>query len=348
MSSTPQLFQHVILGLGVGLGIWLLGWLLARLSLPRIAQWLSRSPTDLDDLLLAAIRPHLPLWLFVLGAVVGARFGRLAEDPQRILDRSALVIVVLSASFALAAFAGRIASRALNRVGHLPATSLVEHVIRIVIVSIGAMVVLTNLGIAIAPILTALGVGSLAIALALQPTLANLFAGFYLALTRQMRIGDFVELETGQRGIVSDIGWRTTHLHDPQDCLVIVPNAKLAELIVRNYSRPDPEYAVVVPVGAGYGADLERVEELALKSAREAIASVEGGDSSFQPHVRFSTLGDSSVSCSVTLRARSYAERSLVAHEFIKRLHAEYRRDGIEPPFPRRVVQMSGAADAGR
>ena len=302
------------------------------------------STTDLDDLLIAAVRPHLPVWFLALGLSLGARIGGLDPGWQVLLDRVATAVVLLSVTIAVSSFAGRMLARALSAAaGGLPSSSLVQLLIRIAIFTIGAMVVLSQLGVAITPVLTALGVGSLAVALALQPTLANMFAGIYLAVARQIRIGDFVELETGQSGFVTDIGWRTTLIRELPNNMIIIPNSKLAEIIVKNYALPDPELATLVDVGVSYASDLEQVERLTIETARETLRDVEGGIPTFEPFIRYNAFGDSAVQFTVVLRARTVTDRFALRHEFMKRLHHAFAQHGIEIPFPQRVVHTAPA-----
>lgn len=191
-----------------------------------------------------------------------------------------------------------------------------------------------------APLLAALGVGSLAIALALQPTLSNLFAGFLITLARRIRVGDFIELEGGQQGEVADIGWRSTQLRELSNNLVVVPNAKLAEVIVRNHSLPESEQAALVHVGVSYDSDLDHVEKTTLEAARQIQHEVSGAIPMFEPFIRYHTLSDSSIDFTVTLRVQTFVDRYRVTHEFIKLLHRRYREAGIEIPFPQSVVHL--------
>ncbi|HET6372298.1 MAG TPA: mechanosensitive ion channel family protein, partial [Candidatus Polarisedimenticolia bacterium] len=185
---------------------------------------------------------------------------------------------------------------------------------------------------------TALGVGSLAVALALQPTLSNLFAGVHLTVARPVRVGDFIELEGGRKGFVEDIGWRATRVRELPNNLVIVPNAKLAEMVLVNYAMPESEQAALVQVSVSYASDLAHVERVTVEVAREILTEVRGGVAEFEPFIRFHTFGDSSIDFTVILRVRGFTDRFLVVHEFVKRLHSRYGREGIEIPFPQRVL----------
>jgi len=306
-------------------------------------QLIHRTPTDLDDILIDALKPHLPLWFLVLGVTIGLRYAALPPHIVGRIDRGAIAVFLLSVTFAAAAFAGRmVASRAVRHPGAVATTTLTQNAVRVAIIVLGAMVVISNLGIAITPIITALGVGSLAVALALQPTLANMFAGFHLTLANQIRVGDYVDLETGQKGYVTDIGWRNTEIRELPNNIVLVPNSRLAEIIVRNYSLPSNEQSALVQVGVSYNSDLAKVEQVTIDVAREVLREVKGGVAEFEPYIRYHTFGDSSINFSVILRVLEYVDRYPVTHEFVKRLHRRYDEEGIEIPFPQRVVHFPG------
>jgi len=126
----------------------------------------------------------------------------------------------------------------------VPVSSLMQSIASGVVAGLGALVILNGLGLSITPMLTALGVGGLAVALALQKPLANFFAGVFLTLAGQIRVGDFVTPDSGQEGIVADFGWRSTRLRMLVNNLVIVPNSKLAQAVVVNHHLPTPKLAV--------------------------------------------------------------------------------------------------------
>ncbi len=334
---------------GVASATWALGWLVSRFGLELLARLMRRTRTDLDDALLKALRPHVPFWFLVLGVVLGIRYGHPAEVVITRVDRGATAALLLSLSFALASFLTYVVeARARRWPEAVPATTLTQNAVRIVVIGLGALVVLGNLGIAITPILTALGVGSLAVALALQPTLSNLFAGFHVTLARKIRVGDYIELETGQQGFVVDIGWRSTEIRELPNNLIIVPNARISEIIVKNYAFPDVGQSVPVEGGVAYGSDLEEVERVTLEVARDVQRTVEGADPDHEPRMRFHTFADSSVNFKVILRVKEFPARFTATHEFLKRLHRRYGEAGIEIPFPQRVVHMAEVPGGSR
>jgi small-conductance mechanosensitive channel len=220
----------------------------------------------------------------------------------------------------------------------LPVSSLTRNVAWTLIAILGLLVILNGLGLSITPMLTALGVGGLAVALALQEPLANFFAGLFITLAGQIRVGDYVKLDSGQEGYVVDFSWRSTRLRMLANNLVVVPNAKLAQAIVVNHDLPSRDLAVLVDVGVDYGSDLAQVERVVMDVGHEVMTDVAGGVPEFEPFIRYHTFGDSSIDFTVILRAREFVDQYLIKHEFVKRLHARFNQEGIVIPFPIRAI----------
>lgn len=224
--------------------------------------------------------------------------------------------------------------------GLLPSISIFTNLTRVVVFTVGFLVLLQTFGISVTPILTALGVGGLAVALALQETLSNFFAGLHILVSKQVRPGDYVQLESGVEGYVTDVSWRNTTIRSLPNNMVIIPNARLASAIITNYNQPEPEMAVLVQVGVGYESDLKKVERVTLEVAKEVMREVEGGIPSFEPFIRYHTFADFSINFTVILRAREFVDQYLIKHEFVKRLQKCYQKEKIEIPFPIRTVHL--------
>ncbi len=329
--------------------LWAGGWLLYRLALPLLRRLARQTPIDWDDVIIEGISPYVPLWFALVGVPIAARHALLPADWVTRADRIALFLAYFTAALAVASILSRfVAHRAGPITSKLPATTLTQNAIRIGIVIMGAVAGLGSIGIAVGPMLAALGVGSLAVALALQPTLTNLIAGFLITFARQVRVGDVIELEQGQLGVVEDISWRTLTIREPANNLITIPNARMAELIVRNYGLPDPTCAVLVPIGVAYGSDLSRVEQVLIETAtavRDGNPGIAVPD--FAPIVRFVSFADSSVNLMIILRAVNALERTAVSSFVLKAVHGRFAQEGIEIPFPQRVVRVEpGGAES--
>ncbi|MEO6462290.1 MAG: mechanosensitive ion channel family protein [Candidatus Eisenbacteria bacterium] len=331
--------------LAIVLAAFVVGRLVARLLSRLLARIVRRTATQADDLLVEVVARHLPWWIAAVTAVTVARVGPGSPGLVHTVDRVAQLIVTLSVTLALASFlSGLLERRILPIGGGVGATTLTRKLLWWIIVVVGAMVALSGLGVEITPLLAALGIGSLAVGLALQPTLTNVFAGFNLSLAQRMRVGDFVRLEGGQEGRIVDIGWRSTEIRSIGDSIILVPNAKLAEIIVTNYSLPGDEVALPFEVMVASGSDLEHVERVALDEARVLQQEVEGAVPGHLPIVRYLGFADSAIRLVIILRARAYPDRVVLTHEFLKRLKRRFEHEKIEVPYPQRVVRTIGGA----
>ncbi len=264
------------------------------------------------------------------------QFKLLEALRKTALSLSIICFTLFFADFLASVFRKKVSS--LKEV--LPPTSLLEHLIKILVFVIGALVLLRSLGISITPALAGLGIGGLAVALALQGPLANFFSGIHLLLSKQIRIGDYIKLETGEEGHIIDITWRNTTIKQLSNNIVIIPNSKLASLIIVNYDQPEKELSVPINIGISYSSDLEKVERVTIEVAKEVMREVPGGVPEFEPFVRYHSFGEFSINFTVILRAKGYTDQFLIKHEFIKRLYRRYREEGIEIPFPIRVIYL--------
>jgi small-conductance mechanosensitive channel len=181
--------------------------------------------------------------------------------------------------------------------------------------------------------------GGLAVALALQNTLSNVFAGIHIVSDRPINFGDYIHVEGGVSGFVEDIGWRSTRVRTLPNTLVIIPNSKLAESIITNYSLPVLEMSAVIQCGVDYGSDLEKVERVTIDVAKQIQKTIPGAKRDFQPFIRYHTFDESNINFSIILRVEEPAAKYIVTHEFIKALKKRYDEEGIEISWPIMKIQ---------
>lgn len=220
---------------------------------------------------------------------------------------------------------------------NMPKSSLLNNIVNFGIYAMGFLVILQYYGISIAPILTALGVGGMAVALGLQDTLANIFAGIHLILSKQLRINDFIKLSGGEEGRVTDITWRFTKLQSVNNNVVVVPNQNISKAIITNYSMPRQDITISVAIGVSYDSDLERVEAVCIETAKGILAKYDPTVMT-DPVVRYNQFADSSINFNVIMHVSDFMSQYVVKHEFIKAITKSFRRENIEIPFPIRTV----------
>ena len=214
----------------------------------------------------------------------------------------------------------------------------VRRVLPLAIYSIALLVTLDGLGVAISPLLAGFGIGGLAVALAVQPTLSNFFAGTYLVTEGELKEGDFIELEGGPSGYVVDVGWRSTKIRSRFNNLVIIPNSKMVDTIVTNYYSPTPAMNVIVNCGVSYDSNLKEVEEIVTKIANDLVKSSPYAIEEVDPFIGFSNFGDSNIDFFVFLQAKDRTESFILKSELIKRIHERFDEEGIEINYPVRKL----------
>lgn len=335
MNRALTLHDIVIAGIAVLGGV--AAGLLLRLLLGWLGKGARRTRWSGDDIIVDALRTMAP-WAALTGGVsVAAATLPLTGTVRHTVHQGIVAALILTVTITSARVVAELAGSRSARVG---SATILVNITRIAVLAIGVMILLETLGVSIAPLLTALGVGGLAVALALQDTLANLFAGVHILASKTVQPGDYIRLSGGEEGYVVDINWRNTVIRTQADNLVIIPNDQLSGAIMTNYHRPQAELSVVVQAGVSLSSDLGQVERVTISVAEKVMAEVPGGVPEHEPVVRFHTFGESRVDFSVVLRACEFSDQYRIKHEFIKRLHQRYLAEGIEIAHPVRNVVL--------
>ena len=307
-----------------------------RTYLRRIAE---KTRTDIDDLVLRIIKKPLCIFIVFVGFYLGLKSLSVLAPYYLLIDRLFFIISALLLTFIVTRVLSLLVSRWLKVRKEFEKTPrLISTVIAIIAYLIVFLMILRYLNVEITPLVATLGLGGLAIGLALQNTLTNFFAGVHIISDRPINVGDYIEMEGNVAGYVEDIGWRSTRIRTLPNTIVVVPNSKLAESVIVNNYLPVPEMSVVLQCGVAYGSDLAKVEKVTVEVAREIQQTVAGAVKTFEPFIRYHTFGDSNINFSIILRVEEFVDRYLVSHEFIKALKARYDRENIEISWPIRKV----------
>ena len=204
----------------------------------------------------------------------------------------------------------------------VPSISLVQNIVRIVLYLLAILAILHTYGIAITPLIAALGVGGLAVALALQDTLGNFFAGIYIIISRNIDPGDYIKLDSGQEGIVRDIAWRVTTLQTPDSSLVIVPNSKFSTSIITNYDRPNRSVIVKIEFPLDQSIAASKLEEAVVGSAREAADSmkelIEG-----TPELHYTSISTNGATLQLSVRITDFSQATQLRDAILRRTYSK-------------------------
>lgn len=313
----------------------------------RIVKYIAgKTDTTLDDRLLGAVSPYLP----VIAIIISAWFSVSQIYPGTVIygmdDFEILVILLLaiiglmigSAADAILVWYG-IEIRATNKkVNEKDVFPFVRNVVRIGIVSIFGVFILQRIGFDTTAIITGLGVGGLAVALALQDTLGNFFAGVHILVDKPFKEEDYIKTDTGFEGLVKQIGWRTTKVETfPARNLIYVPNSKIANSVLENFSYPAHDTGILQVIGVDYKEDVENVERILLGAIKNAAQktniiipeSIWG---------RFDSFGDFSLNFKYGFLVQGWQNRPIATSLVNKEIFYEFKKNNITIPFPVRTI----------
>jgi small-conductance mechanosensitive channel len=323
----------------------IIGLLVNRIVVARLQRLAERTAGDWDDAVIFELRRRIPFWAFLIGVRVSAVYWPLAESTVKTISMVTSAAAVLSVTSAIAGIAVRLVTSLGPRLHQdMQISGLMRNVVRLTIFTIGLLVVLRGIGVEITPVLAALGVGGLAVALALQEPLSNLFAGLFIALAGQIRIGDYVRLEPGPEGTVADFSWNATQLVTAAGNIVIIPNAKIAQALITNFHRPSKDTGLAIEFTIAPESDLAVVERTSLGVGRAVMREVPGGMPAAEPTVRFIGFTDLGVRVGVNVRTQQFGDQALVRHELIKRLHMALTDAGVTVATTERAGRSSTSA----
>lgn len=303
-----------------------------------------RTKTTLDDDIINQL--HRPVqWSVILA---GALFTlRMFIDDDHIADRaskaiySLLIILWTIVGIRLSRTIFRaLIRRKMGDTALISALPLLDNLVVVVLLAHGAFWLLDLWHINVTPLLASAGIVTAAVALASKDTLANFFGGVSIFMDRPYRLGDYVILDSGERGEVVNIGVRSTRILTRDDVLITVPNAVMSMSKIINESGQVPRYRVRADVGVSYDADPEQVEQVlmdSLEGLHEILPSP-------KPRVRFRKFGDSALEFQVLAWVHDPADRGRLLHEINKNIYKKLGEAGIEIPFPQRVLHMHGSA----
>lgn len=301
----------------------------------------------LGEVLVAGLRAPTGVLISLQGLFIGLHVVSFLDAHEAVINRFWLATVLLTVAWAshrvvMRAFVWYMDRQPQARTSRVdPATiARVRTGVSATIVILAGVIALDALGLEVAPLIAGLGIGGLAVALALQPVLSNVFASSYLLSDSSIRVGDWVEIENGPTGLVQAIGFRATRIATFDNNVVLVPNSTLASTTFTNYSSMNRTADARVVVGVAYEEDLQRVEDVLVEELLALREQFAESVRDYEPLVLFQDFGDSNVDVLLKLRALTWLDSWVLRHEMIKRVHARLAREGITINYPARRLLM--------
>ena len=329
----------------------LVGIALNRLLTKKLEAKVETTDSELMSLFFRALK-GVPISLcLVIGLYWSVQTSDLPDSLDKIFSYLLFTVIVFSLT--------RVCERTLSGFIRLKFSSssdvtqstLLDTIFRVLIYASGALILLDYFDISVAPIITAMGVGGMALTFGLKESLENIFAGLQIIVSKQFRVNDYIKLSTGDEGRVTDINWRYITVTPPSDSnVVVIPNKVIASSVITNFSQPRDDIVLVVPIGVGYESDLDLVERVTIEVARELQIKIDGYEpqfdengkdiNSFAPVVRYQKFNDSSIDFNAVMHVRSFTNQYILKHEFIKAIKKRFDEEGINIPFPIRTLDL--------
>jgi len=331
-------------------GTLIIGALLLGFALNRVLHHWARRLRNGWGQLFFSLFESLPIPLLLITSLyLGLESLPLPQRFESIGSRLLMGLVILVIMY----FPAKVIVLALRRMGQQQpsmerVTQPAAFVVRTLFAVVGTLTLLETLGVHLTAVWTTLGVGSVAVALALQETLSNFFSGLYLLADRPVNPNDYIKLDSNQEGYVLRIGWRSTILRTLGNNYVVIPNSTLAKATITNYSVPETQMSYTLPVSVVYGTDPNRVEKALLEAAHEAIRDgLEGLLAKPEPSVSFIPgFGEFSLNFSLNLQVRQFPDQYPVQSELRKRIVKKFQEAGIDMPFPTRTLVLDKSTKA--
>ncbi|MBI1803035.1 MAG: mechanosensitive ion channel family protein [Ignavibacteria bacterium] len=350
MSRDPLLF-HTFIAVLIVAGSAIIGGLLRSLIGFIAKRLATQTAKDLDDRIIGAIESKAVVLTIIAGCSIAIREVRKGLIPADVTAHQILDYLSIGLFILLVVILAQLASRLIRiTIGWYTdrvsiqnrsdvSTTIVpftSKLVNIVVFFIVTMIILDYIGVNIGGFLVSLGVGSLAIALAAQETIANMIAWFVILVDQPVRLGDRIKLPTGEEGEVYQIGLRSTRILNQDNNLVIIPNGDLIKSRIVNLTLPDFSTRIVVEVNVAYGTNVERARSIMINLAHERMDIQKHP----APEVHVINLGDAAIRLRLSARTPDVAKKFSIETALRERIYEAFRQAGIEIPVLPRLLSM--------
>jgi len=336
-SSVVILFLFLILSL-----------IFNKLLFPIIIRLTNWTPSDLDTRITRSLKGPLTVGLIILGCYLALTIPLdLTSSQQQIVNSIASLIGLGLGIVAVGSAVGNIFKWYEETIAPKTSTNLDQRLVPLIhrvsialIYALGGLLILDHLNVNISPLIAGLGLGGLSVALALQPTLANLFAGTYVMTEGAVTTGDYIQLEGGVEGYVMEVSWRSTRLQTWTNNMVVIPNSKFAETIITNFQKPAPPVNLYLTCGVSYDSDLFMIENICQEVMSQILEKDSNAVKEYGSWFGFESFGESNVNFWVFLQAKDRLASFLLQTTVMQNLHSRFKKDGIVINYPVRSLQL--------
>jgi len=315
---------------------------LAKIILRQVLKPLAKkTKTKIDDLIIKSLSSIIFYIVLLVGLKVGLQNFELRENVQTVFDGIINTLLILTVTLLLLKIIGNFAQQWMREWKFRTKTTaderlipLLQKVLKAVVIILAIIFVFNAWKINISPLLTTVGIAGLAIGLAVKDTLGNILGGLQLVLDKTFKVGDKVQLESGEMGTILDIGLRSTKLKTYDHEVIFIPNGYLANAKIKNFTHPDVSIRVNVDFGVIYGSDPEKVRQVVLKAIKKIETVIEEPE----PVVQFLKMSDFSLDFVARAWVKSYTEAYSTKLKMTDEIYNALNKANISIPFPTRTV----------
>jgi len=312
---------------------------MAKLIMKRIFRPLARkTKTKIDDLLVRSISSVIFYAVLAYGFRLG--FSHFQFDSAALTNLVDSLLVLIISIFLIriinnfakhwkTEWADKTESTADDRL--IP---LLKNILEAVVIVLAVFFILDVWDVNITPLLGTAGLAGIALSFAVKDSLANIIGGIQLVIDKTFKVGDKVELESGDMGVILDIGLRSTKLRTYNNEVIYIPNGQLANARIKNFTVPDLSIRVNVNFGVEYGSETEKVRNVVLNAVRATAGVLEEPE----PVVQFLKMSDFSLDFVARAWVASYAEAYAMKVELTDVIYNALGEAEIGIPFPTRTV----------
>jgi small-conductance mechanosensitive channel len=314
-----------------------LGSIFKKFLVSRLKSLSLKNDWESDDVIINAIDSVIVFWFFLAFSTIAIGNANL-PGPEDLYQKIISAFLIISISFTSSKIVLGLLDVWSKTNKSLPSTGIFKGLTNFAIFSLGILFILQSFGISITPLITALGVGGLAVSLALKDTLSDLFGGINILLSKTMQEGDYVQLDNGYQGYVENVGWRYTTIRERANNIISIPNSVLSGSISKNFSSMDSAFRVPIQIGVSYDSDLDHVEKVALEVANDLYENLDCISKSYKPAIRFREFADSSINFFIYFQGKNFGDHNTILNSYIKKLHKRFRQEKIDIPYPIRTL----------
>ena len=346
MALSPEqleLIYAVVIIVGAFVGAKILNYVIKKV----LDKLTAKTKTTADDVFMANIRKPVIAVVMLAGLSFALKYITALAPYYGTIDFIVSVAYILVAAVVAMNFFELAFTLYLEKISPKVKTDMdtqllpiIRSILKVIILVFAVIMIMGKAGYDITPMLAGLGIGGLAIALALQPTLASFIAGFYIIADKPLKVGDYIELSGGTRGYVKEVGWRTTKIRTPSNLMVIIPNSKLADSIITNYDMPTKPLSLIEKINVAYESDIDKVKKILDTVAKKVIKTSEEAIKDFKPIVRLNSFCDSSIEFLVIIRVRERSHMFPIAAKLREEVLREFKKNKISIPYPQMDVHL--------